>query len=157
MPIYEFYCSECHTVFNFYSSRINTEKIPDCPKCSKILSRQLSTFATIGKAQENDFDFNFDESKLEHALSGLAGEAENIDESDPRQLAALMKKFSTKTGLNLGDGMEEAIARLEAGEDPDTIEKELGDALEPDDFLKQKTKRKKKDSPPLHDDTLYDL
>ncbi|XCN71926.1 MAG: FmdB family zinc ribbon protein [Candidatus Electrothrix aestuarii] len=35
MPIYEFYCQDCNTIFNFFSSRINTEKRPDCPKCGK--------------------------------------------------------------------------------------------------------------------------
>ena len=35
MPIYEFYCPDCNTLFNFFSSRINTEKKPDCPKCGR--------------------------------------------------------------------------------------------------------------------------
>ena len=35
MPIYEFYCASCHTVFNFLSKRINTDGTPACPKCGR--------------------------------------------------------------------------------------------------------------------------
>lgn len=159
MPIYEFYCQDCNTLFNFFSSRINTTKQPLCPKCSKILHRQMSTFATIGKAKEaeDDFPMDIDESKMEKVLSGLANEVENINEDDPRQMANLMRKFSDQTGLHLGDGMEEALARMEAGEDPDKIEQEMGDILENEDPFKKKAPKGTARTRPLVDDTLYEL
>ena len=163
MPIYEFYCENCHTLFNFYSSRINTEKIPFCPKCKKVkLKRQMSPFATIGRAREDEELMpDIDESRMEQALTGLAGEAENLNEDDPRQMAELMRKFSQKSGLNLGDGMEEALSRLEAGEDPDKIEAEMGDLLEGEDpFALTKKKGGGKSvgrSAPFKDETLYEL
>ncbi|MGD2029649.1 MAG: zinc ribbon domain-containing protein, partial [Desulfobacterales bacterium] len=41
MPIYEFYCRDCNTIFNFFSKTINTTKKPKCPKCkTKTLTRQ---------------------------------------------------------------------------------------------------------------------
>jgi len=74
-------------------------------------------------------------------------EAENVNEDDPKQMASLMRKFTSKTGINLGDSMEEAISRMEAGEDPDQVEKEMGDQLGDDDFslesVKMKIMRKK--------------
>lgn len=159
MPIYEFYCEKCNTLFNFFSRRINTTKQPTCPKCDRTLQRQMSTFATIGKAKETDDDFplDIDESKMESVLSGLASEAGNINEDDPRQMANLMRKFSDQTGLSLGDGMEEAIARMEAGEDPDKIEQEMGDVLENEDPFGKKSKKSIRRSTPLVDDTLYEL
>ena len=30
MPIYEFFCPDCNTVFSFYSPTVNTRKIPLC-------------------------------------------------------------------------------------------------------------------------------
>lgn len=163
MPIYEFYCKNCHTIFNFYSSRVNTEKTPFCPKCKKIkLKRQLSPFATIGRAVEDkDMMPDIDESRMEQALAGLAGEAENLNEDDPRQMAEFMRKFSHKSGLNLGDGMEEALSRLEAGEDPDKIEAEMGDLLEGEDpfaLTRKKGGGKSAGRPvPFKDETLYEL
>ncbi|RLB88031.1 MAG: zinc ribbon domain-containing protein, partial [Deltaproteobacteria bacterium] len=52
MPIYEFYCEECNTIFNFFSRSVNTSKRPLCPKCKrKKLKRQMSTFAPITGAR----------------------------------------------------------------------------------------------------------
>ncbi len=163
MPIYEFFCPDCNTVFNFFSSRINTEKRPDCPRCKRReLTRVMSSFAVIGRAREENDDplAGLDESKMEQALAGLMREAENVNEDDPRQMASLMRKFSDQTGISLGEQMQEAIARMEAGEDPEQIEQEMGDLLEDDDMfsLEGMKKRIRSDSrPPRHDETLYEL
>jgi len=46
MPIYEFYCRDCHTIFNFLSARVDTTTVPACPKCARAaLARQVSRFA----------------------------------------------------------------------------------------------------------------
>lgn len=161
MPIYEFFCRSCNTIFSFYSSRINTSKVPSCPKCAKPLKRQMSLFATIGRAREEDGSPlpDIDESRMESVLGELAREAENVNEDDPRQMARIMRKFSEKTGLHLGDSMEEAISRLEAGEDPDSIEQQMGDLLEGEDPFSLMQKKAKAATPPApqRDDTLYEL
>jgi putative FmdB family regulatory protein len=164
MPIYEFYCDDCNTIFNFYSRSINTRKKPKCPKCKdKTLSRQVSLFAYTGKAQEDSDmdDLPIDESKMEQAMSALASEAEKIDENDPRQAANLMRKLTNMTGLEMGDQMNEALNRMEQGEDPDQIEAEMGDLMDGEDpFLLpgKKARRNPDERPaPLKDETLYDL
>ena len=162
MPIYEFYCPQCHMIFNFFSRTINTEKIPPCPKCNRLkLERQMSPFAVLRGAKEDQDDGlpNIDESKLEKAMTALASEAERINEDDPKQAAQLMRKLTHMTGLELGTGMEEALRRMEAGEDPEQIEAEMGDLLEEEDPLifqgqKKSSTRKR---PPQRDDTLYEL
>ena len=162
MPIYEFYCKKCNMLFNFFSSTINTEKRPLCPKCGKIrLERQMSLFSRVKTRGEGDEPPmpDMDESKMEQAMSVLAREAESMDENDPKQAANLMRKLSDMTGLNLGSGMEEALRRMEAGEDPDQIEAEMGDLLEEEDpfTFGDKTSRLRKRRPPRKDDTLYEL
>ncbi len=164
MPIYEFYCEDCHMIFNFFSKSVNTRKKPKCPKCkTKTLSRQLSAFAVTGRAKEDGDpdDLPFDESKMEKAMQMLAGEAERINEDDPRQAADLMRKLSQMTGLELGPGMNEALRRMEAGEDPDQIEAEMGDLLEDEDPFVLAEKKgaggKPKRPTPTVDQTLYDL
>ena len=121
----------------------------------------MSTFATIGKAtEENDPLAGMDESKMEKAFEGLMREAEGINEEDPRQMANLMRKFSDRTGISLGDQMEEALSRLEAGEDPDQVESEMGDLLNGDDgfsFEEMKKKVRSGPQPPKKDDKLYEL
>ena len=128
MPIYEFYCPQCHMIFNFFSRTINTEKVPPCPKCDRSkLERQMSSFAVIRGTKEDQEDGlpDMDDSKLEKAMTALASEAERINEDDPRQAAQLMRKLTDMTGLELGSGMEEALRRMEAGEDPEQIEAEI--------------------------------
>jgi putative FmdB family regulatory protein len=162
MPIYEFFCDDCNTVFNFFSRRINTDKKPDCPRCGRTeLQKMMSKFATIGKASEEDDPLaGIDESKMEQAFEGLMREADGINEEDPRQMASLMRKFSDRTGLSLGDQMEEALSRMEAGEDPEQIEQEMGDLMDSDDAfslenLKKKVSGGKKS--PVYDEKLYEL
>jgi putative FmdB family regulatory protein len=165
MPIYEFYCKECHCIYSFFSKTVNTEKIPVCPKCDtgKPLSRQVSMFAIAGRASENneDADLPIDESKMEKAMALLEKEAGNINEDDPRQAANLMRKLSDMTGLELGNGMNEALRRMENGEDPDQIEADIGSMLESEEpFIFPDGKSKKgpaKKQAPRKDETLYDL
>ena len=106
-------------------------------------------------------DLPFDEGKMEKAMQMLAGEAENINEDDPRQAANLMRKLTDMTGLELGPGMQEALKRMEAGEDPEAIEAEMGDLLEQEDpfALPEKKGAAKglKRPAPTRDETLYDL
>jgi putative FmdB family regulatory protein len=164
MPIYEFYCKDCHTIFNFFSKTINTRKKPNCPKCSRgPLDRQMSAFAFTGRAKEpgGEDDLPFDESKMEQAMQMLASEAEGINEDDPRQAANLMRKLTDMTGLELGPGMQEALQRMEQGEDPEKVEAEMGDLLEGEDpFLlpgKKGRAARARVLAPKRDETLYDL
>ena len=76
----------------------------------------------------------------------------------------MMRKLYESTGMKLGDKMEEAIRRMESGEDPDKIEEEMGDFLDEEDplFGGEPTSAKfkglsKKLRPPQVDETLYDL
>jgi len=160
MPIYEFFCDTCNTVFNFYSVTINTGKIPLCPKCKdRALKRMMSTFAPIsGRKEEGDADdLPMDESKMEKALQVMEKEMHNIKDEDPQQMASLLRKMTEAAGGNLDEGMEEALRRMEAGEDPENIEAEMGDTLNPENIFSAQKKRGKRSKKITYDDTLYDL
>jgi putative FmdB family regulatory protein len=163
MPVYEFYCSDCHTIYNFLSRRVDTEKQPNCPKCGRPqLNRQVSRFAVSKARKEEPADDgmpDLDDDRLEKAMEVLAGEMDGIDENDPRQMARFMRKLSEVTGMDLGEGAEETMRRLEAGEDPEKIEEEMGDLFDAENpFSRESVKGlKRKYSPPAQDDTLYEL
>jgi putative FmdB family regulatory protein len=164
MPIYEFYCSTCNTIYKFFSLKINTDKIPACPKCGHPeLQKRVSLFATISKRKEEGAGEDgmppVDERQMEKAMAILAREADKINEDDPRQAAQLMRKLTEATGMKMGSGMEEALRRLEKGEDPDQIEAEMGNILEQEDpfILEGKGKKAKGKPKPKIDNTLYDL
>jgi putative FmdB family regulatory protein len=139
MPIYEFYCPDCHTVFNFLSRKPDTTGRPSCPGCSRPrLERRVSVFAIAhGRAEAPADDAEpppgFDESRMERMMADLAREAEHLDENDPRQMAGLMRRLFDGSGMHPGPAMEEAVRRMEAGESPDRIEEEMGSLLEGED------------------------
>jgi hypothetical protein len=61
--------------------------------------------------------------------------------------------------MNLGSGIEEALRRMEAGEDSDKIVEEMGDILSEEDIFKAAPKafQKGRREPPEIDETLYYL
>ena len=139
MPIYEFYCRHCHRVFNFLSRAVDTETTPVCPRCGDAgLARRASPFAiSKGRKEEpkpESPEPDIDEARLERAMQALAGEMDSLDENDPRQGAHLMRRLFEATGMPVGGGMEEALKRMEGGEDPEKIEEDMGDLLEDDPF-----------------------
>ena len=175
MPIYEFYCRHCHRVMSFLSRAVNTEKTPACPHCGRgDLARRASAFAiSKGRKEEPKPEVpampGMDEGRLEQAMASLAGDLDSLDENDPRQGAELMRKLFSATGMPVAGGMEEALRRMEAGEDPEKIEEEMGDVLEQDPFggllggegggdpRDQRLSRLRRLLPPAHDTELYEM
>ncbi len=129
MPVYEFYCADCHTVYQFLSKRIRTDARPVCPRCGRAdLRRQVSPFAAPRRVREAPVEGplgDVDESRLERALASLESEMGGLDEKDPRQMARFLRTLSEASGIR-APGMDEAIRRMESGEDPEKIEEELG-------------------------------
>ncbi|MED5407794.1 MAG: zinc ribbon domain-containing protein [Pseudomonadota bacterium] len=165
MPIYEFYCKDCHAIYSFFSRRVNTDSHPECPICGRsVLSRQVSMFSAPRNrdTEADDLPADLDEAGLERAMASMSQDLANLDEEDPRQAASVMRRLFDASGLRMGGTMDEAIQRLEAGEDPSKIEADLGDALQ-DGGLFRTTPRqliddiRRKHLPPRVDETLYEL
>lgn len=53
----------------------------------------------------------------------------DLDENDPKSMARMMKKMGGEMGEDLGPEFNEMVDRLEAGEDPESVEQSMGDAL----------------------------
>jgi putative FmdB family regulatory protein len=164
MPIYEFYCARCHTIYNFLARSANNKKIPLCPSCTDVpLVRRMSVFSTISSSNTQDATGDdpfagIDESKVARELEKLAAQAGRIGDDDPRAAAQLMRKFSSMTGMKLGDGFQEALKRMESGEDPEKIAEEMGDALaEEEPWGDKKTGKAKSRRKIRIDETLYEL
>ncbi len=166
MPIYEFYCPDCHTLFNFFSARIDTTAQATCPRCDRPeLSRKPSRFAMLKHASDDRDDEaafdGLDESKLEGAMDTLMKEMGHLEnDEDPRAMGHMMRRFSELSGLEMGDRMEELVARMETGEDPESLEQEMGEGPSEDDFddfFKLKKAVSARRRRPRVDDELYFL
>lgn len=138
MPIYEFYCRPCHTVYSFLSRRMQVPDKATCPKCGcKKLEKKVSRFAISkglveGSASGDADPFaNLDESKLEELMSEMAPSMQDdSSQEDPKQMARLMKRMFELSGSEPTGAMLEAMKRMEAGEDPDAIDDDLGAAID---------------------------
>lgn len=141
MPIYEFACPKCRRIYSFLSKRVNPDHSPTCPKCGrKRLTKQVSRFAHVRGLKEpaataaEDTDGqpmpDFDDARVERVMSELERDMDHLDENNPRHMAHMMRKM--KEVMPPGTTPKEldiAIKRLEAGEDPEKIEADMGDVL----------------------------
>ena len=141
MPIYEFACPKCRVIFNFLSKRVNPERQPSCPKCgNRKMLRQMSRFAmpkgvkepaaATDDAGEDGPAPDFDDPRVMRAMGELERDMEHLDENNPKHMAHLMKKMKDimPPGV-MPKEMDVAIKRLEAGEDHEKIEEDMGDVL----------------------------
>src|SRR6266480_1891457 len=112
-----------------------------CPKCGhRKMVKQMSRFAmtrglkepaaTSDDAGDEGPTPDMDDPRVMRALSELERDMEQLDENNPKHMAHMMRKM--KDLLPSGTVPKEldvAIKRLEAGEDPEKIEEDMGDLL----------------------------
>lgn len=141
MPIYEFACPKCRVIFNFLSKRITPDGLPTCPKCgNRRMVKQVSHFAMSrglkdpGSAGDKDGSDggeampDMDDPRVMRAMNELERDMEHMDENNPRHMAQMMKKMKDLLPPGtIPKEMDVAIKRLEAGEDPEKIEEDMGD------------------------------
>jgi hypothetical protein len=137
MPIYEYYCPDNHTIYQFYAKTLaQGQTIPKCPDNPKFrLKKVVSAFAITGRkddSAENKTDSPggsgdpAEDARMEAAMSAMEGEFANVDENDPKAMARMMRRMSELTGEKIDGEMEEVVRKLEEGADPDSLEEQLG-------------------------------
>ena len=138
MPIYEYYCSENHTIYQFYAKTLAQGKtIPKCPHNPAYrMEKMLSLFAVTGGTPQGDEvppspsaaapGESAEDAKMEAAINAMEGEFAHVDENDPRAMGRMMRRMAEMTGEKIDENMEEIVRKLEEGSDPDALDEELG-------------------------------
>jgi putative FmdB family regulatory protein len=145
MPIFEYACPKCRVVFDFLCRQAaRPKRSPKCPRCgNKKMKQEISRFAISrgggmtksGKAGGAADDGSeppmpdLDDPKLERAMMQMEKEMSSLDENNPKHLAHMMKKMKEIMPGAVPKELDIAIRRLEAGEDPEKIEEDMGDLL----------------------------
>ena len=141
MPIYEYACSDCRLVFSFLSKRINPESAPACPKCHGTnMTKQVTAFAYLsGNASGAELDDTADDPaggpdltdpKVARAMRDLERDMAGIDENNPRHMAHVLNKMKDIMPVDqMPKELNDAIRRMERGEDLDAIERSMGEEL----------------------------
>lgn len=136
MPIYEYYCSENHTIYQFYAKTLaqgqTTPKCPDNPSYS--LKKVVSAFAITSAGGKDESAEKKpgapadspEDARMDAAMNAMEKEFSSIDENDPKAMARMMRKMSELTGEKMEGQFEEVVRKLEEGADPDSLEDQLG-------------------------------
>jgi hypothetical protein len=135
MPIYEYYCPDNHTIYQFYAKTVaqgqTTPKCPDDPKFR--LRKVVSGFAITGRRSEADEKKKSDaapesaeDARLDAAMGEMENEFSSLDENDPKAMARMMRRMSELTGEKIEGQFEEVVRKLEEGADPESLEEQMG-------------------------------
>jgi putative FmdB family regulatory protein len=124
MPIYEYRCLDCGRKFSVFwrsLSAVDDEAVR-CERCgSRRVMRLVSRVRVLRGDSGSELDGSGD------VDDALLDEMSKLDENDPRALGRFMRKMAEQSGEDLGPEFEEVVGRLERGEDPEQIEKRMGD------------------------------
>jgi hypothetical protein len=183
MPIYEYYCSDNHKIYQFHAKTLaqgqTVPKCPDNPAFSmvKLVSKFAVTTSGKGGKQEIGNEENAggmpaaaDDPRMEAAFGAMEREFSGVDENDPRAMGRMMRRMAELTGEKMDGGMEEVVRKLEEGADPELLEEQMGGAdagedssaegLSPPkvgaDFIEKRQGFRARHSEPIRDPKLYD-
>lgn len=119
MPNYGFQCSNCHRKFRVYLSYEEYDSADvRCPHCSSKDLNRLISRVRFARSEESRLESLADPSNL----AGL--------EDDPQALGRMMRQMSGELGEELGPEFDEVVERLEKGQSPEDIEKEMPELAE---------------------------
>jgi hypothetical protein len=87
-----------------------------CPHCGSPQMQRLISRVRIARSEDSRLEDLSDPSDWG-----------DVDENDPRSMARMMRKMGNELGEDMPEEFDEVVDRLEAGEDPDSIEESMPD------------------------------
>jgi putative FmdB family regulatory protein len=116
MPFYQYRCMDCRKRFEVFMTYQEYGTRPvECTHChSQNVVRRIGRIR-VARSEESRLESLADPS----ALEGL--------EDDPRALGRMMRQMGREMGEDIGPEFDEVVGRLEAGQSPEEIEKEIPD------------------------------
>ena len=119
MPTYDFRCLDCGRKFEaFFTFADYGTKPAVCTHCgSQHVTRKIGRIrvARSDESRMSQMESMADPNRLESL------------ENDPRELGRMMRTMGSEIGENIGPEFDEVVNRLEKGQSPEQIEKELPD------------------------------
>lgn len=115
MPIYEYRCQTCQNRVGLRLSYAEYgKKKVVCPVCGGKALKRVIGRVRVARSEDQRLDELADPSAFG-----------DLDENDPKSMARAMKKMGQAMGEDLPPEFSEVTDRLEAGEDPEAIEKSM--------------------------------
>jgi putative FmdB family regulatory protein len=122
VPVYEFYCEPCNTLFSFYSKTIrSSEDSPLCPRCGGGLHKRVSSFSVVerSKGVQSLENLPFNQQRLADGMQKFRAEHERLRDENPARAEGMMKNFSRWLGgAHLEEDKKRAMQRVLDSDDP---------------------------------------
>ena len=115
MPIYEYRCQGCKKRYSLFLRGFAQAAAPVCPYCSSTDAHRLISRFAVVKGEESRLEDMADPSKFG-----------DLDENDPKSIARFARKMGQELGEEMPPEFDEMVDRLEAGENPEEVERSMG-------------------------------
>ncbi|NQS90977.1 MAG: zinc ribbon domain-containing protein [Chloroflexi bacterium] len=116
MPTYEYRCIDCNHKFEiFLSYEVYETSSTRCPKCGHAHPKRIIKPVRVASSEKNRLETLSDPAQL----AGL--------DDDPQTLGKMMRQMSRELGEDMGSEFDEVVDRLEKGQSPEDIERDLPD------------------------------
>jgi putative FmdB family regulatory protein len=118
MPLYDYLCLECRKPFDIFLTYAEYGAGPvTCPACGSKSTRRRLPRVRVAKS---------DDARME-SLAGDFSDPSSLDglEDDPQAMGRLMRRMGNELGEEMPPEYGEVVNRLEKGQSPEEIEKEL--------------------------------
>jgi len=120
MPLYDYSCINCQRRFDVFMTYAEYGTRPlTCPNCGSKNVRRRMPRVRVAKSDESRMDSLAGDFSDPSALAGL--------ENDPQALGRMMRRMGKELGEETPPEFGEVVDRLEKGQSPEEIEKELPD------------------------------
>lgn len=114
MPTYEYRCIDCNHKFEIFLTYQEYEHAAvKCPVCGHSHPERIIRPIRIARTEGRRLDDLSDPSLLD----GL--------DDDPQTLGRMMRQMSNELGEDMGEDFDEVVDRLEKGQTPEEIERDL--------------------------------
>jgi putative FmdB family regulatory protein len=120
MPLYDYTCLNCQQRFDVFMpfSEYGTRPVI-CPHCKSRNVRRGIPRVRVAKSEESRMESLSGDFSDPSALAGL--------EDDPQAMGRMMRKMGNEMGEEVPPEFNEVVDRLEKGQRPEEIEKDLPD------------------------------
>lgn len=120
MPTYDYICLDCQKSFELFLTYAEYDRRPvTCPACSSKKVRRRLGRVRVAKSEDSRMESLAGDFSDPSALAGL--------ENDPQAMGRMMRKMGQEMGEQMPEGFDEVVGRLEKGQSPEQIEKDLPD------------------------------
>lgn len=120
MPLYDYVCLDCQKRFDVFMTYAEYGSRPvTCEHCGSKNTRRRIPRVRVAKSEDSRMESLAGDFSDPAALAGL--------ENDPQAMGRMMRKMGKEIGEEMPPEFDEVVGRLEKGQSPEDIEKDLPD------------------------------